>query len=167
MKAKVARWGNSLALRLPKSVTSELGFSENSLVEFPYRGWPTDGEVCSQNPHARGTCGRHHSRKSARRNGLGPGAGFRILVSKKYLPERGDLVWIDPQVGREQAGRRPAVVLSPRFYNEKSALAWICPITSKAKGYPFEVPLPKSLPADALLQRLSRSSRHASSGKSD
>lgn len=67
-------------------------------------------------------------------------------MSKNYLPERGDLVWIDfdPQIGREQAGRRPAVVLSPGFYNSKSTLAWICPITSKAKGYPFEVPLPKS-----------------------
>lgn len=75
------------------------------------------------------------------------------MVSKKYLQERGDLVWIDfdPQDGREQAGRRPAVVLSPRFYNEKSALAWSCPITSKAKGYLFEVPLPKSLPLQGVV----------------
>ncbi len=67
-------------------------------------------------------------------------------MSKKYSPERGDLVWIDfdPQLGREQAGRLPAVVLSPGFYNSKSNLAWICPITSRAKGYPFEVPLPLS-----------------------
>lgn len=62
-----------------------------------------------------------------------------------YVPQRGDLVWIDfdPQKGREQRGRRPALVLSPQEYNVKSALAWFCPVTSKVKGYPFEVPLPE------------------------
>ncbi len=62
----------------------------------------------------------------------------------KYVPDSGDLVWLpfDPQAGREQRGRRPAVVLSPRVYNERSQLAVACPITSKAKGYMFEVPLP-------------------------
>jgi len=64
-------------------------------------------------------------------------------VKRGYLPEAGDLVWVsfDPQSGHEQAGRRPAVVLSPREYNEKVGLALTCPITSKVKGYPFEVPL--------------------------
>jgi len=59
-------------------------------------------------------------------------------------PERGDLIWLSfrPQQGREQAGRRPALVLSPSAYNRKVGLALICPITSKVKGYPFEVPLP-------------------------
>jgi len=53
-------------------------------------------------------------------------------------------VWISltPQVGREQAGRRPAVVLSPVAYNERVGLAVFCPVTSAVKGYPFEVPLP-------------------------
>jgi mRNA interferase MazF len=62
------------------------------------------------------------------------------------VPEAGDLVWIDftPQAGREQAGRRPAVVLSPRGYNEKAGLAVLCPITSHRKGYPFEAALPPS-----------------------
>jgi mRNA interferase MazF len=61
-----------------------------------------------------------------------------------YVPERGDIVWLvfDPQVGREQAGRRPAVVLSPQSYNGKVGLAICCPITNQAKGYPFEVALP-------------------------
>jgi mRNA interferase MazF len=61
-----------------------------------------------------------------------------------YVPERGDVVWLvfDPQVGREQAGRRPAVVLSPRNYNGRVGLAICCPITNQAKGYPFEVALP-------------------------
>jgi len=60
-------------------------------------------------------------------------------------PERGDIVWLDfsPQTGHEQPGRRPAVVLSPVRYNTKVGLAIVCPITSQAKGYPFEVPLPE------------------------
>ena len=61
-----------------------------------------------------------------------------------YVPERGDAVWltVEPQTGHEQAGRRPALVLSPRIYNDKVGLAILCPITSKVKGYPFEVLLP-------------------------
>ncbi len=66
------------------------------------------------------------------------------MVAREYVPEAGDLIWLDftPQAGREQAGRRPVVVLSPRTYNEKTSLAVVCPVTSHAKGYPFEVPVP-------------------------
>ncbi|CAN5586593.1 endoribonuclease MazF [soil metagenome] len=62
-----------------------------------------------------------------------------------YVPERGDAVWLDfnPQSGHEQAGRRPALVISPRSYNQKVGLALFCPITSQTKGYPFEVVIPK------------------------
>ena len=62
-----------------------------------------------------------------------------------YVPKRGDVVWITlhPQAGHEQAGRRPAVVLSPSAYNGKVGLAILCPITSHAKGYPFEVNIPE------------------------
>lgn len=65
----------------------------------------------------------------------------------EYIPERGDAVWItlDPQAGHEQAGRRPALVLSPSVYNGRVGLALFCPITSQVKGYPFEVPLPDGL----------------------
>ncbi len=58
-----------------------------------------------------------------------------------FVPDAGDFVWLtfDPQAGREQAGRRPALVLSPRTYNAKSGLALVCPITNQVKGYPFEV----------------------------
>lgn len=61
-----------------------------------------------------------------------------------YVPDRGDVVWItlNPQAGHEQAGRRPAVILSPASYNGKVGLALLCPITNRIKGYPFEVPLP-------------------------
>ena len=60
-------------------------------------------------------------------------------------PERGDLIWLSfsPQSGREQAGRRPALVVSPSTYNSKVGLALVCPITSRVKGYPFEVALPE------------------------
>ena len=64
-----------------------------------------------------------------------------------YVPDRGHLVWLDfdPQAGREQAGRRPALVLSPAAYNRRVSLALFCPITSRVKGYPFEVALPDGL----------------------
>ena len=60
-----------------------------------------------------------------------------------YVPDASDIVWIplDPQTGHEQAGRRPFLILTPRRYNDKTSLAVGCPITSRAKGYPFEVPL--------------------------
>lgn len=62
---------------------------------------------------------------------------------KKYIPDQGDLIWLDfnPQVGREQAGKRPALVISDKIYNKSSGLAVCCPITSKQKNYPFEVKL--------------------------
>ncbi len=64
-----------------------------------------------------------------------------------YVPEHGDLVWLEfnPQAGHEQAGRRPALVLSPKSYNSKVGLLICCPITNKVKGYPFEVQLPDHL----------------------
>jgi len=64
-----------------------------------------------------------------------------------YIPSRGDIVWItfNPQAGHEQAGRRPALVLSPAVYNDKVGLAILCPITSQIKGYPFEVLIPDGL----------------------
>ena len=61
-----------------------------------------------------------------------------------YIPARGDAIWINfnPQAGHEQAGRRPAIVLSPQSYNGKVGLCLLCPISNQVKGYPFEVLLP-------------------------
>ena len=69
------------------------------------------------------------------------------MVSIPYIPQRGDAVWItlNPQAGHEQAGRRPAVILSPAAYNGRVGLAILCPITNQIKGYPFEVVLPAGL----------------------
>jgi len=70
-----------------------------------------------------------------------------------YCPRRGDAVWISftPQAGHEQAGHRPAVVLSPEPYNRKVGLAILCPITTKVKGYPFEVLIPDGLKAKGAI----------------
>ena len=70
-----------------------------------------------------------------------------MVSNKAYIPHRGDIVWLDfdPQAGREQAGRRPALVLSDRKYNALSELMVLCPITSQYKPYPFVVALPETL----------------------
>lgn len=70
-----------------------------------------------------------------------------------YVQEAGDIVWLDftPQAGHEQAGRRPAVVLSPKAYNSKTGLLVCAPVTRQVKGYPFEVPLATTQTQDAAL----------------
>ncbi len=75
------------------------------------------------------------------------------MRSAAHAPERGDLVWLefDPRAGSEQAGRRPALVVSPKAYNRKVGLALMCPVTSRVKGYPFEVELPRGLDAEGVV----------------
>jgi mRNA interferase MazF len=77
----------------------------------------------------------------------------RSLVNPKYIPQRGDVIWLtlNPQAGHEQAGRRPAVVLSPANYNAKVGLAILCPITNQIKGYPFEVLVPEGLAISGVI----------------
>ena len=68
------------------------------------------------------------------------------MVAAQYVPDCGDVIWLnfDPQAGHEQAGHRPALVLSPKAYNGKTGLCLVVPITNQSKGYPFELPLPAS-----------------------
>ena len=68
-------------------------------------------------------------------------------------PDAGDLIWISftPHAGREQAGPRPGLVLSPRSYNDKVGLCLVCPVTHHAKGYAFEVALPGGLPIQGVV----------------
>lgn len=75
-----------------------------------------------------------------------------VIPEEAWVPDRGDVVWLefDPQAGREQAGRRPAVVLSPASYNAPTGRALCVPVTSKAKGYPFEVALPADCPVQGV-----------------
>jgi mRNA interferase MazF len=66
------------------------------------------------------------------------------VVRAAYVPDSGDFIWLsfDPQAGHERGGRRPALVLSPKIYNQKSGLALVCPVTNQPKGYPFEITVP-------------------------
>ena len=75
------------------------------------------------------------------------------MVKRCYVPGNGEIVWLtfNPQAGHEQAGHRPALTLSPRSYNRKTGLALFCPITSRAKGYPFEVVLPPFSPVTGVV----------------
>jgi len=70
-----------------------------------------------------------------------------------YIPNQGDIVWLtfNPQAGHEQAGRRPAAVLSPSAYNSKVGLGIFCPITNQIKGYPFEALIPDGLPISGAI----------------
>jgi mRNA interferase MazF len=69
-----------------------------------------------------------------------------------YVPDAGHAIWLtfDPQAGHEQAGRRPAVVLTPASYNRRTGLLLACPVTSQVKGYPFEVALPVDAPVSGV-----------------
>jgi len=73
-----------------------------------------------------------------------------------YIPDRGHIIWInfDPQAGREQARHRPALVLSPKAYNRKTSLCVLCPLTSRSKGYPFEVQLEEDEPSVVLADQV-------------
>ena len=70
-----------------------------------------------------------------------------MVNKKQWIPDRGDIVWLnfDPHASSEQAGHRPAIVISPKMYNSKVGLALFCPITTQVKNYPMEVQLPPHL----------------------
>jgi mRNA interferase MazF len=77
-------------------------------------------------------------------------------MARRYVPEAGDIVWLqfDPQAGHEQAGHRPALVVSPSAYNGKTGLMLCCPMTTQIKGYPFEVPISGDRPGAALADQV-------------
>ncbi len=77
-------------------------------------------------------------------------------MARSYIPDAGDIVWIsfDPQTGHEQAGHRPAVVLSPAIYNAKTSLMVCCPMTTRIKNYPFEVVVAGASPSAVLADQV-------------
>ena len=77
-------------------------------------------------------------------------------MARSYVPDAGDIVWIsfNPQAGHEQAGHRPAVVLSPVAYNAKTSLMVCCPMTTQIKGYPFEVVIAGESPSAILADQV-------------
>jgi mRNA interferase MazF len=76
-----------------------------------------------------------------------------VVIGSAYVPKRGELIWItlNPQAGHEQSGRRPALVISPSAYNAKVGLALLCPVTSRSKGYPFEVRIPPGVGVEGVV----------------
>ncbi len=77
-------------------------------------------------------------------------------MPKPYVPDTGHIVWLDfnPQAGHEQSGHRPALVLSPAAYNEKTSLMICCPMTTKIKGYAFEVQISSEPPCAVLADQI-------------
>lgn len=75
---------------------------------------------------------------------------------RRYVPDAGDIIWLhfDPQAGHEQAGHRPAVVVSPSSYNGKTSLMLCCPMTTQIKGYPFEVLIAGDRPSAVLSDQI-------------
>ncbi len=137
MKTVLQKWGNSLALRIPKTVATEIDVGAGQAVDVQVsRGRILVAPVTTKRYELSDLISEMTA-KNRRAE----------IASARYVPDRGDVVWLefDPQAGHEQAGHRPAVVLSPRVYNQKSGLALFCPITTRIKGYPFEVVLPQGL----------------------
>jgi|SRR5712671_4326432 len=77
-------------------------------------------------------------------------------MARQYVPDAGDIVWLEftPQAGREQAGHRPGLVLSPVAYNRKTSLMLCCPMTAQIKGYPFEVVIAAAIPSVVLCDQI-------------
>jgi mRNA interferase MazF len=151
MQTKIQKWGNSLGLRIPRSFAAEAQVSEGATVDLSVengrllvrplrvRKYSLNRLVRKVKPAWRGL-----DRETSRARGL---------VVAAYVPARGDLIWLqfNPQAGHEQAGHRPAVVISPSSYNRRVGLALCCPITSQVKGYPFEVLLPQGLGVEGAI----------------
>jgi mRNA interferase MazF len=78
------------------------------------------------------------------------------VVKRNYVPDAGDIVWFhfDPQAGHEQAGHRPALVLTPARYNGARGMAICCPMTTKIKGYVFEVVISHRPPSAILADQI-------------
>ena len=156
MKTRVQKWGNSLALRIPKSFRRGSRASrERSRRPFPRgrharRATLAAGagrllmNSCAASRRRTFPASGRRDRPSARRSGEPKG---------DYIPERGDAVWItlDPQAGHEQAGRRPAPCCRHRPTTVASAWRSFGPITNQAKGYPFEVAIPDGYPVTGVV----------------
>ena len=146
MKVAFQKWGNSLALRVPKAVAQEIGASDGKAAEMSVRDGKLVIEVTKPKRRKRRftldelvagiTPENRHEEVD-----WGPPVGNE---SGDYCPDAGDLIWIDlsPTVGHEQSGCRPVLVLTSTKYNGASGLCVACPITSRVRGYPFKVAMP-------------------------
>jgi len=140
-------WGNSLALRVPKAFAQELGASVGKAANMEVRDGKLVVEIAKSNRRRRRYTLDRLVAGISPKNRHASSNGGRPLAKRSgdYYPDAGDLVWIDlnPTLGHEQSGHRPAIVLTPpRQYNVRSGLCIICPITSRARDYSFEVVIP-------------------------
>jgi mRNA interferase MazF len=145
MQAQVLKWGNSLAVRIPKPVAEDAHLQVGDPLEIAVRRrWGCRDAPGGRDPNPGPTGGPNHPGESlcGDFSRAGDRTGSRRMVSR-YVPDTGDIVFLDfdPQVGREQAKRRPALVLTDLRYNRASGLAVVCPLTSKIKPYPFTLPI--------------------------
>ena len=147
MKVAFQKWGNSLALRVPKAVAQEIGASDGKAAEMSVRDGKLVIEVTKPKRRKRNFTlyelvagitpeNRHEE--------VDWGPLQLATKSGDYCPDAVDLIWIDlsPTLGHEQSGRRPALVLTSTKYNAASGLCVACPITSRVRGNPFEVAMP-------------------------
>jgi mRNA interferase MazF len=133
--------GQQPRVRIPRSIANEARIAEGDLLSLDLAD---DGSIVLRSTRRTFRLDQLVSKITPKNRHKETAWGARwprSLVKLAYVPEAGDLVWLDfnPQDGREQARRRPALILSPQSYNRKSGLALVCPITSRSKGYPFEV----------------------------
>lgn len=175
MKTKIARWGNSLALRLPAEVVRDFGLREGQIVELTPN--KPKIEIATERQYADGVpvYTLQELVAEARRLGpenesemldWGPDRGSEILPEDEYsrakslrtihgamLPEAGDVAWVefDPVRGTEQAGRRPGLVISELEYHQVSTRALVCPITSRARPWPFNIVIPDGLSVHGVI----------------
>lgn len=156
MRATVRKWGNSAAVRLPAAVMQAARLELDAAVDVREEdgrvviGPVREAEIVLTNLLAGITDNNMHGEI-----GTGPAWGRRGSVSVSYIPEAGDVVWLrfTLQTGHEQAGHRPAVVVSPASYNRIS-LMLCCPMTTRIKGYPFEVRIEGELPSVVLTDQV-------------
>jgi mRNA interferase MazF len=145
----VQKWGNSLALRVPKAFAAEVGLRNESPVDVSVvNGKIIIASVAEPKLTLEQLLTQVTEDNLHHEVDTWPGRRKRNMVSSEtYVPQRGEAVWItfNPQSGLERAGRRPAVVLSHGSYNGKVGLAILCPITNQIRGYPFEVLLPAGM----------------------
>jgi mRNA interferase MazF len=149
MQVQVARWGNSLGLRIPKDIALRTGLREGARVEVEAEG---DRIIISPaRPRYVLADLLKGMTPEAMREAFdwGPDKGREIVEwAMPYAPEAGDLIWadFDPRVGREQSGRRPALVVSPAVFCRVTEFAIVCPITSRVRPFGTSVVLPTGLP---------------------
>jgi mRNA interferase MazF len=149
LRVQVQKWGNSLALRIPKPFAQDAEVREGTLVDVSL----SEGKLVVAPVRKKETTLKQvlskYTEQPSRRSRFGAASRPRGLVmARRYIPSRGDVVWLS---FTPQAERRPALVISPASYNGKVGIALFCPITSQVKGYPFEVSIPDGLQVSGVV----------------